>query len=395
MKTIKNLLPVVSLLFIFSSCLKDSEKIELSAYTESQYQTLKKYLDLPNEVLDYHVTLPSHISSVGLSPVQVSSDKATLGRVLFYDKQLSKNGKVSCASCHKQSIAFSDDVAFSEGFDGQVTERNSIALGSVVNFSAYYSTENTSPFGSAVRFFWDERAGSVQEQSEMTLENKIEMGMEMYQLPSKIANSEYYPILFSAAYGDPAITEERILGALTDFIMGMGSYESKYDKEASRNLNNDFAEYAGFTASENRGKDLYLLNCQSCHGRRFGRPGKRVANNGLDMDYVDNGVGALENDPSKNGVFKVPTLRNIAVTGPYMHDGRFETLEEVIDHYSTGIKSHPNLDTDLKEYNGNGQYEAKKFNFSASDKKALVDFLHTLTDDKFITAEKFSDPFIN
>ena len=323
MKTIKNLLPVVSLLFIFSSCLKDSENISVSAYTENQYQTLQKYLDLPNKVLDYHVTLPDHISRIGLTPVQVSSDKATLGRVLFYDKQLSKNGKVSCASCHKQSIAFSDDLAFSEGFDGELTERNSIALGSVVNFSSYYSTQSSSPFSGAVRFFWDERAGSVQEQSEMTLQNKIEMGMEMYQLPSKIASSEYYPILFSAAYGDPEITEERILGALTDFIMGMGSYESKYDREAAKNPNDDYVDFTGFTTSENLGKDLYIANCQSCHGRRFGRPGKRVANNGLDMAYADNGVGALENDPAKNGVFKVPTLRNIAVTGPYMHDGRF------------------------------------------------------------------------
>ncbi|MCB0661607.1 MAG: c-type cytochrome [Saprospiraceae bacterium] len=378
----------ISLLFflfplLFSSCLKDDVKTVSSVFTDEELTMLDQYLELPPEILDYQVTLPNYLTS-SLRPVQVDNKRATLGRVLFYDKNLSKNKTISCASCHKQELAFADDKAFSEGFDGELTARNSLALGSVVNFSAYYSSEINS-FG--IRFFWDERAGTVAEQSKMTLGDKIEMGMDMHEVVSRLKELEYYKPLFSMAYGSEEISEAKALAAITDFIMGMGSYDSGYDRVMSSPNGAN-----GFNPAQKLGKQLYDAHCSSCHGFNAGRPTIVTANNGLDETYTDKGVGGLNNVVSEYGVFKVPTLRNIALTAPYMHDGRFETLEEVIEHYSTGIKYHRNLSDRLKDFN-NGQGEPRRFNFSSEEKNALKLFLETLTDQTFITDEKFSDPF--
>jgi cytochrome c peroxidase len=367
----------------FASCVQDKVQTISSVYSDEEYELISQYLNLPTKFDNYHVILPDHLS-VSLFPLQVDNKKATLGRVLFYDKNLSKNRSVSCASCHSQELAFADNKAFSEGFNGELTERNSLALGSVVNFSAYYGSE-ANPSG--IRFFWDERAGTVGEQSEMTLSNQIEMGMEMHEVTDRLEELEYYKPIFNAVYGSYEITEKKVLDAITDFILGMGSYNATYDQNLA---NPNWREL--FTARQNLGMNLYNLHCQECHGRHAARPFKTIANNGLDENYTDKGVGALEDDPEKEGLFKVPTLRNIALTAPYMHDGRFETLEEVIDHYSQGIQDHRNLDHSLKEYR-NGEFVPKRMDFSEEEKQALIHFLHTLTDEEFIHAEKFSDPF--
>lgn len=382
MKT-KNNLFFLLVAVIFASCVQDKVETVSSIYTDEEYNLISQYLNLPPQFESYKVDLP-HYLSTSLTPFQVNDAKATLGRVLFYDKNLSKNRTVSCASCHSQELAFADNKAFSEGFDGELTERNSLALGSVVNFSAYYGSEQN-PFG--IRFFWDERAGTVAEQSEMTLANQIEMGMEMHEVTARLEELEYYKPIFFAVYGSDEITEKRVLDAITDFILGMGSYNSTYDQNmaAPNGVSN-------FTQEEKLGMNLYNLHCRECHGQHASRPLKTVANNGLDKIYSDNGVGKLENDHSKDGLFKVPTLRNIALTAPYMHDGRFETLEAVLEHYSGGIQDHRNLDSSLKAYT-NGKYEPVRMNFSAEEKQALLSFLHTLTDESFIRAEKFSDPF--
>jgi cytochrome c peroxidase len=131
-----------------------------------------------------------------------------------------------------------------------------------------------------------------------------------------------------------------------------------------------------------------MNNCASCHSQNFGRPVKFYANNGLDAITLDKGVGGITGASSEQGTFKVPTLRNIAITAPYMHDGRFATLEDVVEHYSSGIKSHPNLASELKDGS-----QPKKFNFSSQEKSDLITFLGTLTDDVFKTDERFSNPF--
>ncbi|MEL6925206.1 MAG: c-type cytochrome [Bacteroidota bacterium] len=158
---------------------------------------------------------------------------------------------------------------------------------------------------------------------------------------------------------------------------------SKFDK-GMRKHNNAQVEFDNFTKEENAGRGLFSRKCASCHGGRMITTGQSTANTGLDLEYDDRGIAELTENPIDDGVFKVPLLRNVELTGPYMHDGRFETLEEVVEHYSSGIKSHPNLDFQLP---------AGGMNFTEQEKEDLVSFLKTLTDTDFTTAVRFSDPF--
>jgi cytochrome c peroxidase len=397
MKNYKLLFPIFLFGFTMVSCVKDTVKVDSYHYSDEQWKVISENLNLPESPHEYDVQLPQHVASSGASAAAVNDDKATLGRVLFYDTRLSQTQSVSCASCHDQSIAFSDDVAFSEGFDGQLTKRNSLALGAVVSFSATYQGGNDQSFlsNNGARFFWDERAGSVEEQSALTIEDDIEMGMKIADVKKRLEGIDYYEALFNAAYGNDGITEENILDAISEFINAMGSFNSKFDKEAAPfGFSATFNDFPGFTEQENKGKQLYMDNCASCHGQTFSSPNVLVSNNGLDEVYEDKGVGAITGRSDQMGMFKVPPLRNIELTGPYMHDGRFETLEEVIEHYSSGIKNHRNLGPQLTEIDHSaGTRIAKPMNFNGEEKASLVAFLKTLTDNEFITAERFSDPF--
>jgi cytochrome c peroxidase len=379
---------------LFASCDKKPD-FNYYYYSPEEAAVLSKHLNLPELPDDYTVSFPSHLSNVGLFARPVERDKAVLGRVLFYDKKLSKDGTVSCATCHKQEIAFSDDKAFSDGVYDRATTRNSFALGSVANFSAYYGTDING--SSAIRFFWDNRAETAADQSRGSMTNPDEMDMKMHEIVAMVESQPYYEPLFKKAYGNNVVTEARVLEAIANFVNAMGSYQSKFDAEANKstptyvgNFGNIVYQDAfnGFTASENNGKALYNANCASCHSGNMGRPVLQLASNGLDAAPTDQGVGNISKKQSEMGTFKVPTLRNVALTGPYMHDGRFKTLEEVIDFYSTGIQNHPNLHSNLKS---GGQ--PKKFNFSATQKADLIAFLNTLTDTYVTKDARFSDPF--
>ncbi len=376
-----------SLLFL-GACNKKAE-FTYYYYEAEDYALLSQYLNLPSLPGDYTVTLPQHLVNAGLFARPVEPGKAILGRVLFYDKNLSKDGKISCGSCHKQSIGFSDDVAQSKGVSGNVTDRNSIALASVANFSAYYGTDLNGPGG--IRFFWDNRAETIAQQSTGSLENPKEMGMHMSEVVDAIRNQPYYAPLFKKAYGTTTVDRDRVTEAISNFVNAMGSYQSKFDQEASKEqYGSSFKNFAGFNAEQNRGLKIYQEKCSSCHSPIMGRPMLFLANNGLDAvtNSTDGGVGTQTGNSYELGCFKVPTLRNVALTAPYMHDGRFANLEEVVEHYNSGIQSHVNLHANLIV---NGQ--AKRMNFSSSDKTDLIAFLNTLTDDKFRTDEKFADPF--
>ena len=178
---IYSLLSLLTLSLILSSCLKDEVNVQYTVYNEEDYTVLQQVLNIENDKIDYVVELPQHMTRLGMRSPNINNNKALLGRVLFYDKQLSKNLSVSCASCHKQELAFSDDKAFSEGFDGELTLRNSLALGSVANFESSYDG-GSSLSGKTQQFFWDERAHSIQQQSSLTIEDNIEMGMSMNNL---------------------------------------------------------------------------------------------------------------------------------------------------------------------------------------------------------------------
>lgn len=376
------------ILFSLTSCFKDDVDIEHFHYTYDEYAIISKNLDLPRDLLSYRVSFPKHLTNRGVQQPQIRDEKATLGRVLFYDNKLSQNEKVSCASCHKQELAFSDDVAFSEGFAGELTKRNSLPLASAANFESSYNGQSFSP---DVLFFWDERAGSIEEQCVETIQDQIEMGMDLWDLSERLSQEPYYQILFRKAYGTEAVNPDRITEALAEFVNSIVSTSSRFDEGMNRH-NNSFVDFSNFSAAENLGKSLFNQNCNGCHGNDMSTAMEAVANNGLDYEYEDRGVGSVTNYSFDNGKFKVPFLRNVALTAPYMHDGRFKTLEEVVEHYSTGVKEHDNLDLRLREgFSPTGS--PVQFNFSEEEKAALVAFLNTVTDDDFVHQEKYADPF--
>lgn len=347
----------------------------------SQFVKDKKPVELrlPDKVLDYKNTLPENFFSFNdNTPADnpITNEGATLGRVLFYDGALSFNNSVSCATCHKQSLAFADDKAGSIGFEGRLTPRNTPPI-----MNMRFSNS----------FFWDMRTSNLETQVLQPVENHIEMGMEDPDfLVQKLNNIEYYNPLFKEAFGSEEITKVKISKALAQFIRSMTSFDSKMDKQLL--MGDDV-----FNDLEKEGMQLFVnSSCNNCHRvvstgvfEDFGGyngTGDDLANIGLDLVYNDNGVN--------NGRFKVPSLRNLRYTAPYMHDGRFETLEEVIEHYSSGIKAHENLDSRLKKLDNQGNEAAMKLNFTAHQKNALLSFLHTLEDTKLLEDEKYSDPFI-
>lgn len=366
---------------------------ETPFYTEEEQATISAVLDLPPVPDNYQVF------SAGIGEFN-NNMVATIGRVLFYDKDLSADGSIACASCHHQESAFSDNVSFSEGVHQNLTARNSIALGSLASFDEEYS-DNTGE--GTPGLFWDERAESVKAQMEETFANPDEMGMDINRISDIVKAKPYYQTLFKIAnFGfdgqNSDINEENILTAIETFVRSISSRQSKFDVAAGNNngfFNEDLQrDWTGFTEAENNGKLLFADNCAGCHGgsvlgNNFSDFGTAsVANNGLDMSYEDKGVGEVTKLRRDNGKFKIPGLRNISLTAPYMHDGRFADLGEVIDFYNEGIQAHENLDNQLKGSSG-----PKKMNFTEKDKSDLIAFFNTLTDEKLLADKKWSDPF--
>jgi len=305
---------------------------------------------------------------------------AELGRVLFYDKRLSTNQTVSCSSCHQREHGFSDPRKFSVGFNGGLTGRNSMGLSN----ARWYQRRH---------FFWDERANTLEDQVLQPIQNAVEMGMTLTALTNRLAAEPYYTNLFANTFGTPAVTSGRISLALAQFVRSIISTQSKYDKGVTNN-------FANFTAQEIIGRQVFLgqvgnATCAACHGSDNFVPGPAINNNGLEFPFVDTGLGGITGLTPDNGKFKVPSLRNIELTAPYMHDGRFATLEEVVEFYATGVVDNPNLSPPLRVPTPPGQPPGPvlRLNLTADQKAALVAFMKTLTDLSVTTDEKFSDPF--
>lgn len=305
-----------------------------------------------------------------------SNASAQLGRVLFYDKRMSLNNTVSCGSCHHQALGFSDQMSVSVGFGGKKTHRNSMSFNNPVLFN---------------NLFWDSRAQSAMDLSLRPVFDHIEMGMESDEmLVKKLAATNFYGSLFQQAFGSSEVSRKKVSLAITHFLSSMITMNSKHDLAK--------VNRAELTISEKLGRDLFFSQrsgCFKCHsgdnfsapdepGGSYGAPSVAgTANIGLDKNYADNGKG--------NGKFRIPSLRNIELSAPYMHDGRFNSLSAVIDHYSAGVQAHPFLDANMKTSQG----QPKRLNFTVEEKDALVAFLCTLTDISFISDPKFSDPFVN
>lgn len=304
-------------------------------------------------------------------------DGVALGRMLFYDPILSSDSTQSCASCHQQQYAFAEPSALSTGVTGNLGTRSAMAI---INLG--YASNG---------LFWDGRSATLEAQALEPVENPIEMHEDWDNVEIKLRRHPSYPVAFRKAFGidnKNKITRDLAAKAIAQFERTLISYQSKYDEIVWENN-------GWFSDSEERGKHLFFVEeaqedehpgCSHCHIAKY-FTNNAYENNGLNasenlLDFPDLGRGPISGNIYDNGRFRVPTLRNIALTAPYMHDGRFETLEEVLDHYSSG--GHP---AENKNIN------ITHFTMTDQMKQDIINFLHTLTDTTFINKEEFGNPF--
>jgi len=348
---------------------------------------------LPEVTIPYD-EIPGIVDFDPMEGFVINNEIATLGRVLFYDTQLSINNRTSCATCHKQAFGFADNKAKSVGFENKLTPRNSPAILNA---------------GLQEAFFHDLSEEVLENMVLKPIGNHIEMGLEDQQyLLNKVGSLNYYKPLFENAFGSDSVTLEKISAGMVHFIRSMVSINSKYDIGSMTGFSN-------FTEEELLGKDLYFAKfpCSGCHGGDNLNGGSSAAENiGLDSWYSDQGMTGIEpvSGNERNGWFKVPSLRNIAQTAPYMHDGRFQTLEEVVEFYNSGMSNHPQLSFMLRKNTNGGFFFfgedpmdeelnaatgiiPLRMHMTNEEKKALVAFMKTFTDETFLTNERFSDPF--
>ncbi|MEM7145120.1 MAG: MbnP family protein [Verrucomicrobiota bacterium] len=294
----------------------------------------------------------------------LTQERVDLGKKLFHDTLLSRDSSVSCSSCHQSNYALTDGLQFSVGIDGKEGTRNSMPLANL----AWKSS-----------FFWDGRAPSLREQALVPIEDPVEMHESLDNVTEKLADSQTYPDLFAEAFGDKQITPERIGIAIEQFLLTLTSFDSKFDRAMRGEAELTDEEKRGFelffTEYEPR-RELYGADCFHCHGGAFFTD-HDFHNNGLSLSE-DLGLEKVTGLEIDRGKFSTPTLRNVALTAPYMHDGRFDTLEQVLDHYTEGIDYSPHLDPNLAKHPGSGGIP-----LSEDDKAAIIAFLKSLSDEQF------------
>lgn len=302
----------------------------------------------------------------------VTEEGIALGRRLFYEKALSVTSQMSCATCHQQTKAFTDGKRFSAGADGVLQPRNTMSLANLLWVR---------------QLFWDGRAGSLEEQAAIPLTAPHEMGQSLQISAAKLQQLPRYPALFRQAFGSDTITADGIVKALAQFERTLISANSRYDQYLQGKYQPSAAERNGITlfyANTDPVRGIRGAGCAHCHG------GPKTYsdlfhNNGLDSLPADAGRQQVTGQAYDKGRFRVATLRNIALTAPYMHDGRFSDLESVIDHYSEHVVHSGTLSPFLQQ----------PLLLAPQEKKDLLAFLHMLTDSTFITDPRFSNPFDN
>lgn len=288
-------------------------------------------------------------------------ERVSLGQTLFQDTAFSKDNSISCVACHHAENGFSDPRRFSVGVHGDPSTRNSMTL-----LNLAWKKE----------FFWDGRATSLRQQVLLPVQEHDEMDESLDRVATKLTSNPTYPPLFQKAFGSNQISADRIALALEQFVLSLTSYRSKFDLA--------MAGLTQLSAEEQKGFELFMTeyeprmgqfgaDCFHCHGGALFTD-SQFHSNGLDISSKDPGRESVTHKESDRGKFSTPSLRNIAQTAPYMHDGRFKTLEQVVDHYSAGVQRAPNLDPNLAKHPPEG------IQLSPSNKKALVAFLKTLTD---------------
>lgn len=299
-----------------------------------------------------------------------TSEGIALGKRLFFDKILSSNGTQACASCHSPQNAFTDNTPTSIGIDGIFGTRNSMPL---FNLAWNYNE----------RFNWDGIALSLERQAEEPVENPIELHSNWDAVVERLQNHTEYPELFRLAFKTSTITKNLTTKAIAQFERTLISANSKFDKYSLGQTT--------LTPQELNGLDVFLRedkgDCFHCHGNPNNPlwTNNNFHNNGLDQTFTDLGLGAVTGDPNDNGKFKSPSLRNLAYTAPYMHDGRFATLDDVINHYSEGLQNSPTIDPLMKQIDQGG------VQLSTQDKADLKTFLLSLSDPSFINNPEFQN----
>lgn len=317
----------------------------------------------------------------------LTEEGVELGRRLFYDPLLSASNEVSCATCHVQRLAFTDGKAVSVGISGRPLAFSSMSLANLM--------------WGPQRFFWNGRAVSLEDQALQPIQHPDEMGQDLDELVEELSADSTYRDLFDVAYRE--ISPTSIARALASFQRTLISSNSRYDRFLRGEVE--------LTEQEELGRKLFMAhpdlesrrrgaNCVDCHSQfltsGFNTSFDGFINNGLDDETrLPPGLEEATGRPEHRGLFKVPTLRNIAVTAPYMHDGRFATLEEVLDHYNHGIRMSRTLSPLIIEASNEDLATSQSVSLDLSDEEsaAVIAFLHTLTDEEFLTDERFSDPF--
>jgi cytochrome c peroxidase len=315
-------------------------------------------------------------------PYETSNSLTTkgveLGRFLFYDPILSRDSTFSCGSCHRQEVAFSDAPnQFSKGINGELTKRNTMPLYNL----AWYE-----------RFFWDGRANSIEDQVFEPVRKHSEMDLNWKIAEERIRRNQWYKSKFLEVFGNVAIDSALIAKAIGQFERVLISHHSKYDSVIRGEAKFTMDEFQGFVLVN----DQSMADCLHCHitdAHALGTSGK-FSNNGIQMsqsakNFQDNGLGDVTGEIKDLGKFRIPSLRNIAVTAPYMHDGRFNTLREVLDYYSSGLKPSFNIDSKMQSAHRGG------VQLTEEEKDQIIAFLNTLTDSVFLTNPNFSNPFNN
>jgi cytochrome c peroxidase len=293
----------------------------------------------------------------------LTEEGVALGRRLFNEKLLSRDDTLSCASCHQEAHAFSDARRFSVGVDDLPGTRHAMPL-----FNLAWKRQ----------FFWDGRASSLRQQVLMPIQDNREMHEPLERVVAKLKAS-YYADDFAKAFGSSQIDADHVARALEQYVLTFVSFDSKFDRALKGQGTLTKEERRGFQLFVTEYDPRYGLtgaDCFHCHGGPLFSD-FRFTNNGLDAEPSDTGRERVTGRAGDRGKFAVPSLRNVAVRGPYMHDGRFKTLEEAVDHYCTGTRRSATLDPNLAKHPDGG------VPLSPEDKKALVAFLKTLTDSSF------------
>lgn len=393
MKKLTSILTVTIAFTIFSCSNSDS----VSTSTETYPNVIAAFagkIDLNNLSNYANQSKPAYINKDNTAGNPITDKGATLGRVLFYDKNLSSNNTISCASCHIQANAFSDDGIASDGVNGTTT-RHSMRL-----INSRFSNER--------KFFWDERAATLEAQTSDPIKNHIEMGFSgtsgdgsITTLIAKLQSIGYYKELFKYVYGSEEITETKLQNALAQFIRSIQSFDSKYDAGRSA-VQNDNQPFSNFTAQENQGKNLFLtlpvfntsgvrtsggIGCAGCHAAPEFDIDPNTRNNGV--------IGILNGTGIDITNTKAPSLRDLlnangTPNGPMMHNGGFATLQNVIGHYGTITIAPRNTNLDPRLAPGGfGQ----QLNMTATEVNALIAFIKTLTGTNVYIDPKWSSPF--